>query len=1278
VTFCCFIFYLFAFCYFAMLRIISILDLRSHMTETRRTLLLLVVFILSLGVESLNVFAQGTDLGSIRGTVTDPDGATIPNAQVQITDQGTLKVYSYKTNDSGFYEAAALPAGRYNATIVAPGFNTNVIEGIVLNGSDTVSANASLHVSTSTSVQVTSEGGSINTENSTLSETLASKAALDLPRDSRDIYQFLYINPNITQGAEPGDFKFIAAQSYGASFSVDGQRSSGGLDGTQSQSQPSLESVGELNVLSNSFSAEYAGVANIRVNTKRGGAEFHGSLFYNNNNSALGAWTIADKQNQANFSPTPFLATYPKSYYNITDAGGSFGGRIPKLRNTWFFLAYEHNWSLSPIAESNETGVLHPSLLTGNFAMMNDVNKPSVPASVTLTPSEIENDTVGGLGQKFITVPQRLINPITQKMMQMVSPVIGSTAPINPQTGLIPNYSTSVKGTNSQNMGDLRIDHDFNDANRVYGVYHGSSQESATGPTSAPYTGIGLLHNTRKNSTLSLSYTHIFSTRFVNEARGGYNIQNYLTHADHTVRDFLENAGMSSADITAYGSVIGPQQLLLDGNPNISFGSSGISPIASGGANADRDLTQRMITFGDTLTWAVGRHTVKMGGDFVRNEVVDGSVEMRGAPFGTLAYSGSGMDPYVNFLIGSAPTTAKYVAAPRPAMDLSNWENGVFVQDDFRVTSRLTLNMGMRYDIYTPYVDKNDILVNFDPNFRDTNTGQVGRFIIPSAKTIPYLTTGIVAMPPNGIGYSLAADSGLGVGRGLLKADKQDFGPRVGAAFQLTSKSVLRGGIGIYYPVSSAHITRDPMAKNSFNQTATKHSTAVPIDGWPTPGDTTGTTPVSGGTVGGFGNSVTAEYVPVNVKNPRLYEWNATYEQQIPWQTTLRASYVGGHQVGQIIGNDLDEIAPNDIPFATTANTDGGLTNYADGVTPCDPVNLQNCQDSLADNARITFPAIGDYVVGFGNHGHSFTSSFQVQAERQARQLFFSFAYTYLDQKSSAVDAGYSSLGGGNYNPFAPNADYVQDSYVSRNRVVAYALYDLPFGRGKHFASSSSKLVDSIIGGWQASTNMFAKSGTGFTPFWTCSDCDPIMPGNVASGSVDAVGDFNATPSLRPLLLASPTKGRAAGYQFNPAAFGLPDIGSTMFSNPLVAKRNALMGPGTYGVNLGLHKSVRITERIGLQLGADFDNVLNHAMLSPDQNAGGGGGYFANLGSFAVQVNPKPNPIAGRQPALLPIDTNPSDGLLIPNTNFGKLNNSFSQEGISGNRQIRLRARLAF
>ncbi|MBS1822334.1 MAG: carboxypeptidase regulatory-like domain-containing protein [Acidobacteria bacterium] len=1232
----------------------------------RKLTTLFAVLLLGLVASNSRLFAQGTDLGTLRGTVADPSGAVVPNARVEITDLDTHTVQVVNTDGHGLYQAAALPSGHYQITVSAEGFSPVIVKGIVLTGSDVVGANAVLRAAGGTvSVDVSSSAPLIDTQDQTLSQSISSQAIIDLPRDSRDIYSFLYINPNITQGSGPGEYKFIGAQSYGASFSVDGQRTNGGIFGSVTQSQPSLEAVGDLNVLSSTFSAEYAGIANIRVTTKRGGANYHGSLFYNNKNSALSAWSLADKDTLANFAPTFNQPTFNKPRFNITDFGGSIGGPVAKVKNTWFFLAYEHNSSILPTSATS-TRMPHPTLLTGDFSMMRDSAKPSV-GSAVLTPSEIANNTVGGLGQKFISIPQRLLNPVTTKLISLYYPKIGTSALINPGTGSIsPHFTVNYPGNIGQHEGTLRIDHNFSDKDRVYGVYHASAQNTATSPVVGVFTGLGLRQVDRRNNTISLSYTHIFSSSLVNEARGGFNKQHLYTHSNTTLSGFLSSIGFSAADIAAYGAVVGSSELNTHGHLAINFGSGGgaFQAFSNGGRNTDRPADQNIITFGDTVTWTRGRHSVRMGADFVRNQALDGFAVNRGNVRGLVTYNGTGANALARFLQGNPADSAAFVDQPRPAMDVYNWESGYFVQDDFRINSRLTLNLGMRYDLVTPFVDSNDLMVNFDPNYRDTNTGQIGRFVIPSAKTLTYLDPNVV-----GFGYVLANQSGLGIGRGLVRLYKNGFGPRVGLAYSLNDKTVLRGGYGLYYPTSAAQGIRDPLATNSFNQGRTKRSTGgSPLSGWPT-GSGPGTSPITGGTLAGFGNTPTANYVPVDLRNPRIQQWNATIEREIPWQSSLRFSYIGAHQSGQIVGRDINMIPANDNPFGTTTG---------DGVTPCDPFNNGDCSYSPADMARLKIPALGDYVTGFGNVGHSMSTSFQGQFQRSAPGVTFSLNYTYQDQKSSGLDTGNSSLGGGAYNPFSPDSDYGTDSYVSRHRVVAYGLFDLPFGRGKRYGSSVSRWADAAIGGWQASTNLFFKTGVGFTPFYVCDDCDPVLPGNVASGAIDAVGDFNAT-SIRAVISGSPNSGATKGYQWNPNAFAFPSIGGNLYTQAGIAARNSIYGPSMYGVNLGVHKAFHINDRVSLQLGADVNNVFNHPMLSPDSNDGGGcEGCFSNVGSFSLKVDQSTPGTPGSQPKILPVDTSATSDQFSLNPDFGHKFRSYEQEGIDSNRSIRLRGRITF
>jgi hypothetical protein len=1238
-----------------------------------------VVFLALLFCAAGVVLGQGTDLGTIRGTVTDPTGGVIPNATVSVIDALTNTARETRTNSQGNYEMFGLKAGAYRVTITAAGMSKKEIRDVVLNGSDAVSADAVLKVSAAQeSVVVSMEAPAMNTEDQTISQTIDNLAIVELPRDDRNVYSFLYLNPNVTQGAFGGSFKFIGAQSYGGSFSLDGQRSNGGIFGEPTSSQPSLEAVGDINLLTSDFSAEYAGIANIRVTTKRGGADYHGSAFYNNENSALAAWTLDDKNGQAMFSPTAFQSKYPNPYFNFNDFGGSVGGRIPLVKKTWFFAAYERNYVVSPTKISSLT-IPHPSLYSGDFSALKDSAKPLVPTDpkgvplVTLTPQEIATDTIPDTNPKdppgslrFIMIPSRLLNPTVQKLITTYFPKIGLSAPINPRNGRIPGgYQTILPGNSIKDIGTLRLDHDFSERNHLYGVYNASALVNAVSAVTSPFTGLGLINLDQRNNTVSLSFTHAFRDTVVNEARGGFNRQSRLQHGNTTLEGFLSSIGFDPSDIAAYGSVTGPFALSTFGHASISFSNTFVT--FNNGRNTFRPQDQNLITFGDTLTWIAGKHDFRMGGDAIRNAAVDGFALNRGFPRGLITYGGTGTNPFTRFLLGLPATSVSYVLQPRPAMDVHNWEHGYFFQDNWKLTPKLTLNLGLRYELILPFVDKNDLIANFDPNYVNTSTGQLGRFVIPSTKTLKYLDTRIISF-----GYVLARDSGLEVGRGVVHPDKTDFSPRIGVAYRLGNKSVIRGGYGIYYPTSAAQGIRDPIATNPFNQAIKKvqdkkNPPTSPLLGWPG-GSTHGISPLSGGIItSGTNGTPAVNVVPFGLRQPRIYQYNATFEREIGWGSAIRFSYLGSTMHGLIAGKDLNELQPSDVPFGT--HTVDPVTNEPTGI--CDPVNNGDCAVSNEDAQRYRFPALGDFVLSYGNYGHAQTNAFQTQLEhRLSHGLTFNVSYTLLDQKSTALDTGNSSLGGVTYNQFQPESDYGVDGYVSRHRVVAYGIYDLPVGRGRQHGSSMSRWADAIVGGWQTTFNMFAKSGTGFTPFWTCDDCstNPIEPGNIGVSSVDAVGDFGAEPSFRPVVLSNNFKQRTGDQIWNPAAFGLPSVGPDVFTQAGVAKRNMLWGPGTWGVNLGVHKDFHFFERVKAQFGADVDNIFNHPLLSPDAGAGGGCGVFAWLGSFSVRVDQT----TGK---LLPID--PVNDV-IPNPDFGRLKSSFAQEDIANRRTVRLRLRITF
>jgi len=1208
-------------------------------------------------------WGQGTDLGTIRGTVTDATGAAIAGAAITVTDTLTGSSRQAVSNGRGEWQIFGESASTYTVSVTANGMVPKRVTGVVVNGSATASADTRLAAGTSQNVDVTANvGATINTVDQTISQTIDSKAIIELPRDTRDVFSFLYLNPNVTQADVNGNFKFLGSQSYGASFSVDGQRSNGGLFGQPTNSKPSLEAVGDLNILTNNFTAEYAGVANVRVTTKRGGDQYHGSIFYNNSNSALAAWTVQDKNGKANFAPTVLAPKYPTPYFNYNDLGASIGGRLKPIKNTFFFMAYERNFATSPVQLSSTT-LPHPSLWAGDFSAV--TNKPDVPTNIVLTGTEIANDTVGGLGQQFIRIPARLLNPSTQALINQYFPHLGTTVPINAANGRVGvNFQTNLPAPSTTDRGTLRLDHDFNESNHVYGVYTVSNQSDLIQSALVnPYPGFGLPISESRNHTLSVSYTHTFTPSLINEARGGFNKQHLYTHSKQTLGAFLTGIGFSSTDAATYGSVVGPQELNTFGHMGISFNNN-FATIGVGGRNTDRPQDQNLFTFGDTLTWVVGKHNFRFGGDVIRNQFVDGFAVNRGNVRGLLTYKGPGTfapaasfnsptDPFANFLLGEPASTFAYTTLPRPPMDAHNWEQGYFIQDSWKVTQNITLNIGLRYDYFTNFVEKNDLLVNFIPNIT-SSTGNKGAFVIASDKVLPYLDPRIPA-------YGMVRANQVGLGRGLIHADRTDFAPRLGIAWKINDRNVLRGGYGIFYPTSAAQGVRDPIGTNPFNQGVTKTdrtgSPAVitPLQPWPGfAGTGGGGNPALGGTTSNLAlNQLGTNLVDTNLKEPLIQQYTATFEHQVGTSLALRASYIGSYMHGLIAGTDLNEIPANNTPFGTTTG---------DGVTPCD-VEDGTCDLSAADLARRPYPNLQDFLYNYHNYASGFSNAFQIQAEKQYKHGFeFSIAYTYLDQKSSSMDTGNSSLGGAAYNIFDPNGDRGTDAFTSHHRLVGYGVFDVPYGRGKKFGSDMPKILDLVAGGWQGTFNVFAKSGTFFAPYWLCDDCGPVANGNVGSGAVDAVGDFVGT-SYRATILDSKFNQGSHGFAFNPSSFGLPSLGADVFSNPQGAKRSSIEGPGAWGLNLGVHKDFHIYERLSLQVGADVDNLFNHPLFTPDSN---NADDFALVGDYSLQLNPTTHAI----------EYDP--GSIAPNPTFGALNTSNQQEGVNNRRSIRLRARLTF
>lgn len=1171
------------------------------------------------------VYAQGTDLGTIRGTITDSAGAVVPGAKVTITDTATGIGVDRSTDLQGNYEVPNLKSGTYKVTVAMDGFNTVQIVDVVLTVGGTVRADAKLSPKTlKETVTVTSEAPVVQTDSPVVQGTLTTQALTELPRDSRDIYSFLYLNPNITYNPDDG-FKFIGTQSYGANFTMDGQRATGAGFGQAIGGQPSLETVGEIDVLSNSFSAEYAGIANIRVTTKRGAANYHGSLFYDNKNSALMAWHIGDKISQADnpgYRP-------PRS--NFTEAGGSFGGPVPKLKkNTFFMFAFEKRWDAAPVYYSG-TRLPSAPVMRGDFSVVKDSAKPAVPSGITLTSAEIANNTLNGLGKQFISIPSRLLNPYTTAIVSKYYPQTTSNpAQINTTRGTDNNFAANTSGLLSRPLYTARLDHDFTEKDRVYGVANLSTQDGSFTKVLNPYASLGVSDQARSNQTVSLSWNHMFSPTFLNEARGGFNHQTTNRRANVKVGDFLKSIGFDQAAIDAYSSRVGPLATQMWGLFPINVG--GFTAFGNTGRGSDRGQIQNMWSLGDTVSWVKGKHSLRMGLDVVHNYYEDGFSLQRGNPRGSMTYTAN-LSGWAAFLMGLPPNSISANLNQRLPLMVHNYEQGYFVQDDWKLTSKLTLNLGMRYELITPFIEQHSELVNFDPSY---SSGSVrGRFVVPNQAAIAHID-------PRMVSWGVVTASQIGLGPGLVRMDTNNVSPRIGLAYRVGDKTVLRAGYGIYYPTSAAQGMRDAMSSSPFNQSITyKASAGNPLGGWPTP--------FSGGTPSNLTGAPSANAIPFGLQQPSLHQFNFTFERELMARTSLRLSYLGTRERGAIAGYDMNMLKPSDQPFATT---------MGDGTTICDPYN-GDCDLSPADQARLPFPNLGDSLMTYGNIGTMRSDAFQVVVERRfSKGLMFNASYNLLKQRSDVIDAD-SSLGDPLYNPFSPHADYGEDSFVSRHRLVAYAIYELPYGHGRRFGDSSSKWVNSILGGWQTSTNFFAKSGTRFTPYWYCDNCFPVAPGNIYSSAIEAYGGWDT--SFRPTVTGNPNK-KSGDTIWDVKAYGPPPIGADFFTNPAVAKHNSLMGPGVWDANLAIQKSFQLREGMKLTFRGVFDNVFNHPTFAPDSPWNSG---IANLGDFNIAVDQN----TGK---LLPITD------IIPNPDFGRLRDTFAHEGISDRREVRLSLRLTF
>jgi Carboxypeptidase regulatory-like domain/TonB dependent receptor len=1048
--------------------------------------------------------AQST-LGTIRGAVRDAQDQVVVGAAVLVTDEDTGVPRTAETDASGNYEVPNLRAGRYRVEINAPSFKAYQQAGVLLRAGEIVRADATLSVGDRTeTVTVTGDAGVIQRESQAIQSGLDAQQLETLPDGARDVQSFLYLNPNIVGDRDNG-FKFLGARSYGATYIQDGQPSTGGIFGSITNSAPGLDAISEVKVLSNSYSAEYGGLAGVVVTTRRGTNAFSGSGFFDFNNNGLNALpygqTLAGLQRG-----DPLLDTHERRY------GATFGG--PIARDKTFFLVNYEGSNQAQVGGGTTITVPTDAMRNGDFSA----------TSITVV------DPLTGQPFPGNKIPSNRLDPAAQKVLNFYYP----HANVNPLASGLGRAQLFDNLETQRNRWDARVDHELSSNNSIFVRVSDQRRNPGTSFEASGFPNLGVQDRRLSSTTVTGSWNSILGSAVFNELRAGYNQDRGNRKSQYDASSVATQLGLQVPG-TAAG---------LRGFPAFAFqGSNAIRSIADPSQNANRDTRQEQTTISDTLTFIKGRQSMKVGGYYTRNHAVDGfSLGVTGAAGAYTFGGGYTGNSFGDFLLGM-PLRSDIGINTRGTfpLDASANEFGFFAQDDFKVNEKLTIFAGVRYEYLGNFVEKHNLLINFDPSN--------GALVLPDQSIAQYLSPQAVATVP------LETAAQAGVGPSLVNADANNLSPRIGFAWRVTPKTVIRGGTGLFYPTAAAQGIRDALSRSPFRY-GVRHDAPATLE----QGLTSGTqSPRSF-----FGVNA----VDLNLQSPQVLQYNITAEQELTADIGVRVSFIGSEMRKLLVNRDL-----NTMPASTT---------FFD-------------LDDPADHARLPYPNLDPYLNAVLNAGEGWFRAFQVEATRRFHHgLSLEAAYTRAATESTAPDLGNSSLGVVQYNPYNIEQDRGPDPQVPKHRFIMNATWELPVGHGQPHGREMPAWADAVIGGWTVSGIFQARSGNLLTPYFEYGT-DPIYPSNTGRG-LETVPFFGE--SWRPDVIGNVQGDRTRTSWFNLGAFTLPAPGTT--GN---AKRGIIEAPGNWVVNFGLYKTVVKAHGYSVEFRATFENILNHPQFSVNQDS---------------------------------------------------------------------------